>query len=64
MLFNSLEFALLLLLVLPAYVLILPDQSTFSGADFAGTYHLTPAAAQRYTAWIGDELELGQWRAQ
>ncbi len=46
------------------HALILPDQSTFPAEEFADVHHLNPEAAQRYTAWIGDELELGQWRAQ
>ena len=43
-------------------VLLIPDDLTFDSNDFADTTHLTPNAAARYTAWIGDELELGPWR--
>ncbi len=43
-------------------VLLIPDDLTFDSNDFADTTHLTPNAAARYTAWIGDELEPGQWR--
>ncbi len=42
--------------------LLIPKNLVFSIEDFADTTHLTPDAAARYTAWIGDELELGPWR--